>query len=180
MAQLVVSANLAALLERIDPRLNFPEQRLAGHGSLSADCTFPDYKGSPAEGLVGLAKVAVPLFGAGNFSPPEFGPGCWPFEKMAVMAMPEAPVDKHHNLSPRHYYVGLTGKVFIVQSVAITPGVQSFSYCQLRLGILTLYTGHHLRSLSFVYNIDHRLGVVAGQESSWLFRCDSKPNMLIL
>ena len=164
----------------IDPRLNFLEQRLGGEGSFSADCTFPDYKGSPAEGLVSLAKDAVPLLGAGNFSPPEFGPGCWPFEKMAVMAVPEAPVDENHNLSPGHHYVGRSGKFFIVQSVAITPGVQSFSYCQLRLGILALYTGHHLRSFFFVYYVDHKLCYVVRQMLSLFTGCDSKPNMLIL
>ena len=180
MAQLVTPANLAAHRLGIDPRLNFPEQRPDGQGRLSADCTFPDYKGSPAEGLVSLAKVAVPLLGAGNLSPPEFGPGCWPFEKMAVMAVPEAPVDQNHNLFPGHHYVGLSRKFFVVQSVAITPGIQSFSYCQLRLGILALYTGHHFRSFFFVYYVDHKLCDVVGQMISWFTGCDSKPNMLIL
>ena len=160
----------------IDPRLNFPEQpRWAGR--LSADRTFPDYKGSPAEDCKSC-KGRCPSLWFGKFSPPEFADP--PFEKMAVMAVPEAPVDENHNLSPGHRYVGLSRKFFVVQSVAITPGIQSFSYCQLRLGILAPYTGHHFRSFFFVYYVYHKLCDVVGQMISWFTGCDSKPNMLIL
>ncbi len=100
---------------------------------------------------------------------------------MAVMTVPETPVNQHQNLSTRHHYVGLAREFFIVQSVSVTTGMQSFSYCELRLGILAPYTGHHFRSFFFVYNVDHRLCVVfVGQNISLFTGYHSKPDMLIL
>ena len=168
MAPLNCSVNLTTLSGGMNPHLNFSEESVVWQGSFPSDRTLPNHKGSPAEGFVRLANAAVPFFGAGDFSPPEFRPGLWPLEEMAPVSVPETTVDEQHNFSTWHYYVGLAGKIFVVQSVAITPGVQSFSYCELRLGILAPDTGHHLRPLSFVYNIDHKRSVVFEWQDCWL------------
>lgn len=61
-----------------------------------------------------LVQIAIPI----DLLMPELLASDWPFEQVAVVAMPEAAMNKYHSPVFRKNEVGFTGQSFVMQSVS--------------------------------------------------------------
>ncbi len=123
----------------------------------SFQCTFPYGQDVPAVLLefVVVSQVNFPV--SGKFFPPKLLPGFWPFEQMAVVPMPETPVDKDDRIIFWQDQVRFTGKTFVVKPVTESFSEKRFSYHQLWLGVLSTDAGHHAATRLLANNISHMI-----------------------
>jgi hypothetical protein len=71
-----------------------------------------------------------------DFFSPELLSAFWPFEQMAIMAVPEAPINENNCLISRKDQVGLSRQFAVVQSKSKAASVETLPDHHFRLGIL--------------------------------------------
>lgn len=87
--------------------------------------------------------LAIVLAVSGDLGLPEVLTCRRPFEKMAVVPMPETAVYEDHRLSRRKHKVRLSRQLAVVKVVAKAECMQSAPDDNLRLCILAPDSGHH-------------------------------------
>lgn len=85
-----------------------------------------------------IASHVVP-----DFCSPEFRAGLWPFEKVAVVPVPEATVNQNDGPVFGEYHVGFTREPFVVKSKAESTAVEGRAQEHLRPGVPAFDAGHH-------------------------------------
>lgn len=80
-------------------------------------CAFPYGQDVPAVLLEFIVVSLVNFPVSGKFFPPKLLPGFWPFKQMAVVPMPETPVDKDDRIIFWQDQVRFAGKSFVVKPV---------------------------------------------------------------
>lgn len=109
----------------------------------SPDRTFPDYPHAPA--VIGEAGDRAGVVGAVAFDlvRPEFRSGRRQTVKVAVMAMPETPVDEQHGPPPWEHQVGCPRQTPVMQSKAEATPVKPPTQDHLGFRIPAPDTRHH-------------------------------------
>ena len=115
-----------------------------------------------------------PLLGAlinntvsSDFLFPEVFPRFRPFEKVAIMAMPEAAMDEDHSTILGEDKVGFAGQALVMKDIAKALCVQSAPDHHLGLCVLPPDAGHHPASDFRRNNVSHlrvRILWVPGRE----------------
>lgn len=90
-----------------------------------------------------------------NLCFPELPSGAGPFEKMAIMSVPETPVNKHNGVVPPEDNIWSPGKTRIMQSVSEATTIQPLPDEEFRLCIATTNAGHHPAPGRRVDNVSH-------------------------
>lgn len=118
--------------------------------------SFPDDNCVPAEAAQLDAFFDVALFVAFYFLFPEWDValGCYKV-LAALVAVPEASVDKDDCLVFAQYYVGGTWQAFDIYAVAVAVGMEVTAHNQLWFGVLALDARHTLVPLLFAHSVCH-------------------------
>ena len=95
---------------------------------------FSDGQDAPAFSYERIAVAAVPGAVAGNLCAPEVAARLRHFEQRAVVAMPEAAMDKDCRAVARENHIRAAGKVAHMQPEAQTRGMQATAKEQLGRG----------------------------------------------
>ena len=105
--------------------------------------TFPDDGDSPSKLPTKLHVPRIPGTVSLDLGPPEI-PSCGgPFEKMTVMPMPEAPIDKNQGTVTGQDNIGRAGDIPDVEAEPVTRTVQTASDKQLGSGVSPPDARHH-------------------------------------
>jgi hypothetical protein len=102
---------------------------------------------SPPQSLQFAADADVTLPVALDLRLPEVLPGRWHLEEVAVVLVPEAPLDKDDGLSSGKNKVRLSGQPFVVDAIPQAEREQGFPDGDLRLRVLAFDASHHLATL---------------------------------
>lgn len=78
-----------------------------------------------------------------------------PFEVLAIVSMPETPVDEDYCLSGGKYEIGLARKPTPAKPIPETAGMQGLAQKKLRCCVFAFYAGHHPAARSRIDNVRH-------------------------
>tara|TARA_R110002126_G_scaffold291777_2_gene457741 strand:- start:9860 stop:10153 length:294 start_codon:yes stop_codon:yes gene_type:complete len=88
---------------------------LNGNASFTLQGTFPDSTDTPATISKGQILLMVPLDVPPDLLPPKNLLALRPAEQMAIMAVPETPMNEYNGFAPVEYKIRFSWKVFAVQ-----------------------------------------------------------------
>jgi len=116
---------------------------------------FPHGAYAPSSFTQQQERLSIVTLVSANLGSPKFRTCTGPFEKWAVMAMPEAAMYKDDSSVARKDDVGFTGEATGVKTETETGPMKKTPDCNLRLRVCSAYTCHHAATRSAIYNVSH-------------------------
>ena len=120
-----------------------------------AQGTLPYNANPPAIRQQGLHDPIVVCPVSSDFFAPEFRAGGRPFEKRAIMPMPEASMHEYDGMVAREDDVRFSWQLAGMKAKPETLAVECAAHQNFRSGITPAYAGHHPAAGGAVHHINH-------------------------
>lgn len=136
-------SDAAVTLATAQESVEFLHNLLDGQTQTPLEAAFPNVRNTPAITSQMFADTSVTRDVARNLLTPELRARAWPFEQVAVMAMPEAAIHEDDCLAGPEDKVWFAGEVLAMKPVPPAHCMQAAAHDQLRPSVGRSDAGHH-------------------------------------